>query len=69
MIRNERIIEIINVVRNAHITSAKEMIANHNTTVSPFPKNVVIDMDRWILNDLNVLLQNYRKEIIKNDIQ
>ena len=69
MIRNEHIIEIINVVRDAHKTSAKEMIANHNTTESPFPKNVVIDMDRWILNDLNVFLQSYKKESINNDSQ
>ena len=69
MIRNERIIEIIDAVRDAQITSTKKVIAKHHITESLYPQNISVDIDRWILNDLIVFLQNYRKEIINNDSQ
>jgi hypothetical protein len=54
MIKNNCIIEIINDFRDAHVTSKKEIIMKLNITDSPFPKNIVKDMDCWLPNILNI---------------
>lgn len=68
MTRDE-ILSVIDTIRNAYRDANHQSINDFDFTKSDFPEKQTIILDRWILNDLNVLLQNYRKEIIKNDLQ
>ena len=68
MPRNE-ILSVIDTIRNAYMDTNHQSINDFDFTNNDFPEKHTIILDRWILNDLYVLLQNYRKEIIKNDLQ
>ena len=69
MMPRDEILSVIDTIRNAHRDAIHQGINDFDFTNNDFPEKQTIILDRWILNDLNVLLQNYRKEIIKNDIQ
>ena len=69
MMRKDEILSLIDTIRNAYRDANHQIINDFDFTKSDFPEKQTIILDRWIINDLNVLLQNYRKEIIKNDLQ
>ena len=69
MMRRDEILSVIDTIRNAYRDANHQSINDLDFTKSDFPEKQTIILDRWIINDLNVLLQNYRKEIIKNDLQ
>ena len=69
MITKDEILSVIDTIRNAYRDANHQGINDFDFTKSDFPEKHAIMLDRWVLNDLNVLLQNYRKEIINNDSQ
>jgi len=69
MITRDQILSVIDTIGDVYRNTNLQGINDFDFSKSDFPEKHTIILDRWILNDLNVLLQNYRKEIISNDSQ
>lgn len=69
MIDKSREITLIDTIRTIYRDATCEAINNFDYENNQFPEKYTIEIDRFLLNDLNVFLQNYKKEIINNVLQ
>lgn len=67
MISNDRSKSIIDTMKTEQVLATNHWIDRWDLPNSDIPDTVTITLDRWVLNDLNVILQQYQKEFISNE--
>lgn len=67
MITKVRSETIIDTIRKEHQAAITDLSWTFDASHNGFQETVSITVDRWILNDLNIILQEYRKEFINNE--
>jgi len=67
MITKHRMETILHSIRDKYTEATTKMINDLDCNKDGFPETISINLDRWMMNDLNVLLRKYRKEIENND--
>jgi hypothetical protein len=67
MISNDRSKSIIDILRSQQIAATVHLIDQLDISNKTPPDLVTITMDRWVLNDLNIMLKIYQKEFISNE--
>jgi hypothetical protein len=61
MIDKSREITLIDTIREIYKDATCEAINNFDYKNNKFPEKYTIEIDRFILNDLNVFLQNHKR--------
>ena len=67
MISNDRSKSIIDILRSQQIAATVHLVDQLDISNKTPPDLVTITMDRWVLNDLNIMLKIYQKEFISNE--
>jgi hypothetical protein len=67
MISNDRSKSIIDILRSQQIATTVHLVDQLDISNKTPPDLVTITMDRWVLNDLNIMLKIYQKEFISNE--
>lgn len=67
MISNDRSKSIIDTLRSQQIATTVHLVDQLDISNKNPPDLVTITMDRWVLNDLNIMLKIYQKEFISNE--
>ena len=67
MISNDRSKSIIDILRSQQIAATVHLVDQLDISNKTLPDFVTITMDRWVLNDLNIMLKIYQKEFIRNE--
>jgi hypothetical protein len=62
-------IAIIDSIKDIYKCASQEAINDYDYKNNKSSETYTVRFDRWLLNDLNVMLQKYKKEIINNEIQ
>lgn len=68
MISNNRTASIIDTIETERKAVTMEWIECLDFNDLTLPDHVTITLDRWMLNDLNLVLQKYKKEFLENDL-
>lgn len=67
MITKVRSETIIDTIRKEHQAATTDLCDTFDASQNGFQETICITLDRWLLNDLNILLQHCRKEFINNE--
>ena len=69
MIDEDRKITLIDTIRKIYSDAACDESNAFDYSSNILPQKYTIAIDRFILNDLYVFLESYKKEITNNDLQ